>query len=252
MKSVFITENTLDSMWFRLLSEIYDNGRINHIDNGSFAGSNRLEFDFVAGTIKHPTVRPLAPIMPEGLPPVTTDADIEAYFVNYLMDNNLEPNEHYRYATWITGGKYKVPSLHIGPFEGNPNVILTVPNQVKWCIDHYKQKGFGNGHCVIQIGYPESNFAYDLPYNNEAERGTSPCLRLIDTAIKNDKLCFHVVFRSWDLFNGFPTNMGGIVMLMEFIANELEIDIGNLSFSCLKLHIYDFQIENLKNRLKKV
>lgn len=262
LKSVFVTEKTLDSMWFRLLKEVYEKGRKNEITYGSFAGSKRLEFDFVAGTIEFPTTRPLAPIMPEGVPPVTTDAEIEKYFVTYLMNGDLEANEHYKYATWISGGKYKIPNFRGRELTGTDgNKLLyrnifwleaDVPNQVDWVIDHYKQRGFGNNHCYIQVGYPESSFAYDIPWKNETERQTSPCLRGIDTHIKDNKLHMSVVFRSWDLYAGFPENMGGITMLMEYISNELGVETGPLSFSCLKLHCYDSQIKAVEERLKIV
>ena len=262
LKSVFVSEKTIDSTWFKLLSEVWKHGRKNKIDYGSFAGSSRLEFDFAAGTIEFPTTRPLSPIMPDGVPPVTTDEEIEKYFVNYLMDGkNLAANEHYKYATWIAGGKYKMPHMDmivaysieddgsISKSGWKGSYIMNVPNQVEWVIKHYKEKGFGNNHCCITIGYPESSFAYDQPWKNESERQTSPCLRLIDTHVKNDKLHMSVTFRSWDLFAGFPENMGGMVMLQEFIANELEIEVGPLSFSCLKLHAYDSQLEAVKARL---
>ncbi len=250
MKSVFVEEKTLDSMWFVLLSEVYKHGRKNHIDYGSFAGSNRLEFDYVAGTIEFPTTRPLAPIVPEGVPPVTTDEEIEKYFTNYLMNGELEANEHYKYATWIAGGDYVIPRAEW--WRGGlytDKLKIRVPNQVQWIIDHYKSKGHGNNHCYIQVGYPESSFAYDISWKDESERQTSPCLRGIDTHIKDGKLCFAVIFRSWDLFAGFPENMGGITMLMEYMADQLEIETGPLSFSCLKLHCYDSQIEAVKARL---
>jgi len=263
LKSVFVEEKTLDGMWFTLLSEVYKHGRKNHIDNGSFAGSNRLEFDYVAGTIEFPTTRPLAPIVPEGVPPVTTDEEIEKYFVNYLMDGTLEGNEHYKYATWVSGGNYKMPMTERIKFYteiGNKKVeiwskdvddimVIDVPNQVDWIIDHYKSKGHGNNHCYIQVGYPESSFAYDIPWETEDQRQTSPCLRGIDTHIKDGKLCFAVVFRSWDLFAGFPENMGGITMLMEYMAEQIGVKTGPLSFSCLKLHCYDSQIEAVEARL---
>lgn len=249
-------------MWFGLLSKIYDNGRINKITVGSYAGAKRLEFDFAAGTILFPTTRPLAPIVPEGVPPVTTDEDIEDYFVNYIMDgHNLNEDEHYRYSTWITGGLYTMPeiSYKFHPvdswFQGNRHTIINVPNQVGWILDHYKKKGFGNNHCYIQVGYPESNIAYDIPYETEADRQTSPCLRGIDTKVVKDegvyKLCFHVYFRSWDLYAAWPQNLGGITMLMEYMAGELGIEVGTLSFSSMKLHCYDFQIEAVEARLNK-
>lgn len=260
-KSVFIEEMTLDSMWFKLLYEIYYKGRINKIDNGSFSGSKRLEFDYVAGNIKFPTTRPLAPILPEGVPLVTTEKDIEKYFINYIMDGrNLDKNEHYKYATFISGGEYMLPKqksyeIYEVDERGNykkyspMNLTMNVPNQVDWIINHYKTKGFGNNHCYIQIGYPESMFAYDMSYENENERQTSPCLRGIDTHIKNNKLHLSVTFRSWALYSAFPENMGGLVLLGEYISNELGIEMGTLSFNCLKLHAYDFEIKALKARL---
>ena len=263
MKSVFVKEKNLDSMWFRLLKEVYDHGRKNPIHDGSFAGASRLEFDFVAGTIEYPTTRPLAPIMPEGVPPVTTDDEIEHYFVNYLMNSELEGNEHYKYSTWISGGTYRMPKFSGRELYGTDGkelvyrkplgtMYIDVPNQVEWVINHYKNKGFGNNHCYIQVGYPESSLAYDIPWKDESERQTSPCLRGIDTHVKNDKLHMAVVFRSWDLYAGFPENMGGMTMLMEYISSELGIGIGSLSFSCLKLHCYDFQIKAVEERLKIV
>lgn len=260
---MFIKDKTLDSTWFALLKAVYENGRTNQIEAGSYAGNSRLEFDFVSGTIEYPTTRPLAPIMPDGVPPVTTDEDIEKYFINYIMDgHNLAKNEHYRYATWITGGRYKMPQFSgwqaIGVTDSGekkwhkiytPEVSIDVPNQTEWLIKHYKEKGFGNNHCYIQVGYPESNFAYDMPYENESERQTSPCLRGIDTHIKNNKLHVAVIFRSWDLYGAWPENMGGITLWGEYVASELDIEMGPLSFASLKLHAYDFQIEAVKARL---
>ena len=260
MRSIFINEKTLDGAYFKILYELYHNGRKNKIDSGSYEGCYRLEGDFVAGTIEFPNTRPLAPQMPEGVPPTTTDNDILNYFVNYIMDGeNLEKNEHYRYATWINGGKYKMPKISgkqlIGTdgenfkYDNIYDLTIDVPSQVEWVIKHYKEKGFGNNHCFIQIGYPESSFAYDIPYENDMERQTSPCLRGIDTHIKNNKLHGAVYFRSWDAYGAWPENMGGVVMLMEYIANSLGIEVGPLSFASLKLHCYDFQIDALKARL---
>lgn len=258
MKSVFVNEKTLDGAWFTLLSELYKHGRNNHIDAGSFAGANRLEFDFASGTIEFPTTRPLAPIMPDGVPPVTTEEAIEAYFANYIMDgDNLAKNEHYRYATFINGGDYHLPVIKYHVIRDGVEKRATsyafkikVPSQVQWLIDHYKKAGYGNNHCYIQVGYPESSLGYDMPFTSEADRQTSPCLRGIDTAVKDNVLHMSVVFRSWDLYAGFPENMGGITMLGEYIANELGIKMGPLSFSCLKLHCYSHQIEAMKARLK--
>ena len=202
-KSVFVEGNTLDNVYFSMLYELEQHGRMNPIHSGSYEGASRLEFDFIAGTIHMPTIRPLAPTFPAGVPPVTTDEKIEEYFTNYIMDGkNLEGNEHYRYATWINGGLYKIPRLRIVDewWSGKNDELLknedyhfkfdgyrvNVPSQLEWIIKHYKEKGFGNNHCYITVGYPESSFSYDMPYKDESERQTSPCV-LPETRILTNK-----------------------------------------------------------------
>jgi hypothetical protein len=171
---VFISGKTLGDTWFQLLQGLYDNGRKYLITDGSFKGINRLVFDDVSGFISYPHIRPLAPLMPEGstLPAPTTDEDIDQYFVNYLMDSNIQDNEDYKYATFIVGGKYQLPKFEYQAPTAkewgiyNKNTIVNVPNQLNWIIKHFKEKGFGNEHCYLTVGYPESNFAYDIPYKN--------------------------------------------------------------------------------------
>jgi hypothetical protein len=299
-KPVFIEGTTLGDTWFQLLQACYDHGRKYLISDGSYAGAYRLAFDDVSGFIHYPHEKPLAPIMPEAssLPAPTTDHDIEMYFADYLMNNQIQDNEDYKYATFITGGKYNVPQNVYGESFISSLPIglknISVPNQLEWVIKHFKEKGFGNEHCYITVGYPESNFAYDIPFLNEQERKTSPCLRGLDfriitevkyicpeceatlkleetfttngrnilcpydrqllhylEPIKDNYLLTKVIYRSWDLWGGWPTNMGGFALLSQYIANELGIIPGPLSFTCKSLHCYDFQLEILKMRLNK-
>jgi thymidylate synthase len=266
-KSAFIEGKNIDEVWFALLTELCKKGRKYLIDSGSFAGTHRLEFDYCAGTIHNPIEyayegvrKPLAVTVPEGCIAPTTDADIEEYFTDYIMNGQLGANDHYKYATWIVGGPYKLPSIEMGDrvfldpqlFMHRENQLVLVPNQIQWCIDHYKSKGFGNSHCCIQVGYPESNLAYDVPFKNETERQTSPCMRLIDTKIIKDNdefyLNFNVYFRSWDLYAGWCVNMGGLALLMEYMAGELGVKPGALSFASKALHVYEHAISQLASR----
>ena len=259
--AVHVVGRNLDETWFALLGQLYRQGRRYKIDAGSFDGAERLEFDFVSGTILEPIqytpggVRlPLAVTVPPGIPAPTTDESIENYFVEYLMNGELSPNEHYRYSTWLRGGRYVMPRLVLeGVGQEAGAAVVQAPDQVQWCLDHYRQKGFGNNHCCMSIGYPESNFAYDQEYSTEMERGTSPCLRIVDTKIVKEDganfLCMNVYFRSWDLYGGWPENMGGLALLQEYLAQELGVKVGPLSFTSKGLHAYDFQLEALKGRI---
>jgi thymidylate synthase len=245
---VQIIANDLNDCYFQLLSYVYQYGRNYKIDTGSFAGAYRLEFDFCSGFIKYPHTRPLAPIMPEGIPPTTTDNELDKYFANYLMDANLEDNEHYRYSSWING------TDHYKEFEikDTPHYIPNEETPLEWVIRHFKEKGYGNNHCYINVGNVDSGFNYDIPYNNEGERRTSPCLRGIDFKIKDSYLIMSVVFRSWDLYAGFPENMGGMALLNEYVAEQLDgVKPGPLAFTSAGLHAYDYQIEPIMSILKK-
>jgi thymidylate synthase len=256
-KSVFVKGRNLDEVWFKLLVELCDKGRFYKITEGSYAGDYRLEFDNIDGVIHKPIhyneygIRELlAPTVPAGCPAPTTDKDIQEYYENYLINSDLEKNEHYKYATFIVGGRYKIPDIEINiRNKYDIKLEVDVPNQYQWCVDHYQKKGFGNNHCCITIGYPESNLAYDIPYTNETNRGTSPCLRLIDTKIiKEDDeylLNFYVYFRSWDLYNGFPVNIGGLSLLMEQMAYNLDILPGAIKFGSKGAHVYGHALEVL-------
>jgi len=277
-KPRFIEATTLDDAWFQLLYNINEVGRKYEITAGSYAGDTRLEFDKVSGFIHKVHERPLAPRVPEGsgLPVPTDDDAIEQYFANYLMDPNLTPEEEYRYSTWINGQMLPYPEYcrcvkceHLegeGSAYDSPICMISktsilyvkkcplgkINTQLEWVINHFQTKGYGNNHCHITVGDRYSCLSYDRPWKEEFERGTSPCLRGIDLKIKGGKLIMGITFRSWDLYGGFPENMGGFTLLNEYIAAQLEgVEPGPLTFDSQGLHCYGFQLEVLKTRLGK-
>lgn len=265
-KPVYVEGRNLDEVWFLLLKAAFEKGRRYRITEGSYKGHERIALDFASGFIHDPHERPLAPQIPPHLPPIATDEDIEDYFVNYLMDSNLAPNEDYRYATWIVGGRsrlyfrredlFKQPFPCVGDVKYVGGEVLeleyVVPNQIGWVIEHFKKKGLGNEHCCIMIGDPTVNLAYDIPYSEETERRTSPCLRALDFRViqtENGSYLETVVFyRSWDLVAGWPVNMGGFTLLNEYVAEEIGVKPGPLAFVCKSLHCYDFHEGYLKAR----
>jgi hypothetical protein len=250
----FINATDLNDAYFSLIWELWHKGRKYQITSGSFAGSHRLEFDYCAGFIKFPHTRPMAPIMPEGVSPTTTDEKIESYFANYIMDSNLERGEHYRYSSWINGTEHYY-EFYIDPTDVNSRDDLKQRNMttpIEWVINHFRKAGYGNNHCYINIGNVDSGFNYDVPYKSETERRTSPCFRGIDFKIKEGQLITSVVFRSWDLFSGFPENMGGFTLLNEYVCEQLgDVTPGPLAFSCAGLHAYDYQLESIMAILHK-
>jgi len=240
----FVTGTTLGDTWFSLISKLWDEGRRGVlITEGSHKGSKRIEFDAVFACSSFPHDRPLAPILPPGVGEVPTSDDaIQKYFEEYLMNPKLLPNEEYRYSTWINGKLHNPSAKHSGGIE----------TQIDWVIRHFREKGYGNNHCYIQVGNPESNFAYDISYTNETERRTSPCLRGLDFKIKDNHLLMGVVYRSWDLYGGWPENMGGFTLLNEYVCGMLgDVKPGPMSCFSMGLHCYDHQIKAVMKVLGK-
>jgi thymidylate synthase len=182
---------------------------------GSYIGQIRKQLPYVTIRIKEPWTRPLSPIMPPGLPGPTDDKKIEEYFNNYLISDELRPNEQYTYGSFIA------PQI-----EGAIKLLLD-------------SKGNTNQAC-ISIGDRESILLPD-----------PPCLRTMSFKVVDGKLNMSVFFRSWDLFSGLPENLGGFQMVKEYVLahidEALEITDGELIAYSDGLHLYDqyFDLVNL-------
>jgi len=235
IKPIFLECTNIDDSWHRLLWELYQNGRKYLITSGSFQGTYRYAFDFVAGVIKNPHERPLAPKMPEGssLPPPTDELSIENYFINYLMSRNFEEKEHYSYGGYL---------------NGNPKLCKL--DQISWICDHFKKVGHGTEHCYATIGNGNDLSNYDIPYSNPNERRTTACLRGLDFRIIDGVLTTNGYWRSWDII-AFPENIAGITLLNEFMAQEIGVEPGPITFSSKSLHSYEHTFDYIKQRLGK-
>jgi thymidylate synthase len=61
----------------------------------------------------------------------------------------------------------------------------------------------------------------------------------VDTRVQDGRLNFVVYFRSWDLWGGFPTNLGGLQLLKEYMAEQIGVDDGCLIAFSKGLHLYE-------------
>jgi len=192
---------TIGDAWFQCLEKALLEGRTYRIQQGSFEGTHRKEIPLVAIIISNPGVRPLRPDIPTGVPAPTTDEVIEEY-MSYLMTATKQENEEYTY------GEDLAP-------------------QIDEVIRRYKH-GVDTNQMCMTIGNRSSIYLKD-----------PPCLRVLDTRVQDGCLNFIVYFRSWDLWGGFPTNMGGLQLLKEHIAGEIGVDDGCLIAFSKGLHLYE-------------
>jgi thymidylate synthase len=227
LQPVFIDAFDLDDAWFRCLSEILEKGHIYTITKGSYQGQRRLEFDFVTVRVRKPAHQ-IIPIIPEGMNiPVPTDMDYIQGYLSYLLTGAKTETEDYTYGERLVGKEM------IGDMPLNVN-------QVEEVIRIYKEKGFGTNQAIMEIGMP-SDIKLDDP----------PCLRLIDTRVRHNKLHFILYFRSWDLWGGFPSNLGGLQLVKQYMAEEIGVEDGEIIAVSKGLHLYEYSWELAKLRTNK-
>ena len=242
---------TLDDAWFQLVINALHIGRDFKIDEGSFAGATRKEFDFVVVHISRPFERnsdgfPLIPVMPEGstVPPPVDDAYI-AQYAPYILGGEVEDGESYTYGQRLNKAHvsrfddflfqdlniYKcvdgIPALE--RIKSNSEKFL---DQIELACWTYKNNGHRNNQMCLQVAQPTDMMLLD-----------PPCLRHIDTRIQDGKLHFFPYFRSWDLWSGFPANVAGISMLQEHMALEIGVEQGEMICTSKGLHLYDYAVD---------
>ena len=234
MLPFFLHAKTISDAWFQLIYNIFDNSYEQKIQKGSFEKEQyRLQYSGIAVFIEHPA-EDIVPVMPPGstIPAPTTKEYIEDYFANYLMDPQLAENETYKYASRI---HYPMP-------KGG--------TQLERVIQMLKETPLTN-QAIVEIGSPEDN---DVCIGNDGKLDP-PCLRLLDfKAIPSGKdlaLTVSSYFRSWDLWAGFPTNLGGIEMLKSYVASETGLKNGPMFVYSAGAHIYGYQEEIARLRTLK-
>jgi len=280
MKHEFIEANTLEDAWFLTLYRVIDEGRVHTINRGSYAGQKRLEFDYVTIQIKNPGKGDLIPRIPESynIENPVADGYCEKYSQKYLMGHELAKNESYTYGQRIT--RYPVDHpielykdetqkeiiiqeidtlLALGIIEKSYKEVyadrmkideetkevvryakkMEVPkyfvNQIELINWLYNTKGHRNNQTVLQIAHPTDLLLQD-----------PPCLRHIQVRIQDGKLHFFVYFRSWDLWNGFPANLGGIQILKQYMSEMIGVEDGEIFATSGGLHIYDYVFDRGK------
>ena len=238
LKPVYIEAFDLDDAWFKCLAEILEHGHVYKIDRGSYAGQHRLEFDFVTVRVKNPAHQ-IIPIIPEGSSiPAPTSLDYVQQYLQYLMTSCKTETEDYTYGERLVDPKVKFETEADGK-----KMVKEMPlqcNQIEEVIKMYKTHGFGTNQAIMEIGMPSDLKLHD-----------PPCLRLIDTRVRYGKLHFFLYFRSWDLWGGFPSNLGGLELVKQYMADEIGVGNGEIIACSKGLHLYEYAWELAKQRTHK-
>ena len=213
MEISVIEARDLSEAWFLCLGKTLNEGYEYNIERGSYAGERRKELDFVVVRVKNPGTKPLIPDVPPGVPSPTTMEYVENY-LPYLMTGHKAEGEQYTYGQYLE-------------------------KQIPAAIRMYREDGHNTNQAFMAVGDERSIFLSD-----------PPCLRGIDTRIRDDRLNFVVYFRSWDLWAGFPSNLAAIQILKEYMASEIGVDDGELIASSKGMHLYEYTWDLAKATLR--
>jgi thymidylate synthase len=208
-----IEARDLSEAWFLCLGKTLTEGYEYIIDRGSYAGQKRKEMDMVVIQVKYPGTRPLIPDVPPGVPPPSTMDYVESY-LPYLMTSHRKKGEEYTYGQYLE-------------------------KQIAEVIRMYREDGFNTNQAYMDVGNEKSIYLPD-----------PPCLRMIDTRIREGRLNFVVYFRSWDLWAGFPSNLAAIQLLKEYMSSEIGVADGDLVAMSKGLHLYQYTWELARAVLK--
>jgi thymidylate synthase len=203
MNVTLIDARDLSEAWFLCLGRTLTEGHEYRIDRGSYAGERRKELNMAIINIAYPGTRPLIPDVPQGVPAPTTMEYIENY-LPYLMTGHKAEGEQYTYGQYLE-------------------------RQIAEVIRMYREDGHNTNQAFMAVGDPQSIYLTD-----------PPCLRMIDTRIRDGRLSFVVYFRSWDLWAGFPSNLAAIQLLKEYMASEIGVDDGEITAMSKGLHVYEY------------
>jgi len=209
MKISVIEARDLSEAWFLCLRKILAEGYEYKIERGSYVGQRRKELDFVVVQVRCPGTRPLVPDVPQGVPPPASMEYVESY-LPYLMTAHKAEGEQYTYGQYLE-------------------------KQIAEVIKMYKEDGYNTNQAFMAGGDSQSIFLSD-----------PPCLRAIDTRIRDNRLNFVVYFRSWDLWAGFPSNLAAIQLLKEYMSSEIGVDDGEIIAMSKGLHLYEYAWELAK------
>ena len=203
MQISVIEARDLSEAWFLCLSKTLKDGYEYRIQRGSYAGQRRKQLDLAVVQIKYPGTRPIIPDVPQGIPAPTTMEYIDNY-LPYLMTAHRAEGEQYTYGQYLE-------------------------KQIAEVIRMYKEDGHNTNQAYMTVGEPQAIYLTD-----------PPCLRGIDTRIKDNKLDFYVYFRSWDLWAGFPSNLAAIQLLKEYMSSEIGVEDGELMAMSKGMHLYEY------------
>ena len=218
MKIVTVNAVDIPDAWFQLLWDLKAKGRKFVVEQGSYVGETRLQYDFVVINIKQCYREPWAEMIPKMPTHCSAPAPAETEYLHqymlYLLTPAIRPGETYTYGQ------------RISPYIDNViRILKKTPNTNQAC---------------LAVAKPEDILISD-----------PPCLREVSYQVDDGVLNQFINFRSWDLWGGLSVNLAALSILHKLIADSSGLKIGETVATSKGLHVYGYAEKLLRMRLGK-
>lgn len=196
-----IEGRNIPEAWHLTVLRCVNAGHIFRVQQGSYEGQMRMQLARLSLFIGLPGELPMD-ISWQGKALSSRDG-IQQYYENYIISETIRANEQYTY------GRRIVPELPQIVF-----MLINTPNTNQAC---------------LSVARPEDVHLKD-----------PPCLRSLAWNVVEGKLQMTSYWRSWDLYTGLPTNLGGLQLLNEYVAGFAGIPAGPQWAISNGAHLYEY------------
>lgn len=173
-------------------------------------GEETVETDEVCLRVKTPFASPMSSVYSR-----FRASFLDSYAHNLLFGSDavFEYDYHGRLFDWGCGLCDELGEVHC--------------DQIRYIIEKLKES-------------PESRRAVGVTWCPpvDGRLGDCPCLQLVQCVVRKGRLDMKVVFRSNDMLSAAGANMFALARLQEFVAKELEVEIGSYTHISLVPHVY--------------
>lgn len=236
----------MDNQYLDLLRDVLENG----VRKGDRTGTGTLS---VFGRMYRHN-------LDDGFPLLTTKKlHVKSILHELLWFLSGETNIRYLRENGVTiWDEWATPSGELGPVYGAQWRSWTgadgkTYDQVAALIRGLKTNPDSRRHIVSAWNVPYLPDESRLPEQNAAEgkMALPPCHVLYQFYVANGRLSAHLTQRSGDLFLGVPFNANSLAFLTHMIAQQCDLEVGDIVHSIGDMHLYTNHLEQAKLQLTR-
>lgn len=242
---IMIEAETLSDAWQQAVTRIMKDGHDRYVEAPEYKCSTKDSPMFIV--VKNPLgekkLHPLSPVTREiadeyarnliyGMP----DAEAENKF-DYTYFSRLRCYPDCEVRAGVTG-RGTSDKDDIEKVSGGKCVLQRI-DQVKMAIENLR-KDPTRRSVVMHTWIPSRDL---VKFGPKRDKSSSPCLVLIHPQVVDGKIHFNVVMKTNDLFNAWPLNAYAFAALQEYMAKELNLEVGIYTHFSVAMQIYDDMYE---------